>query len=89
MLENIIINTMAPLLFAYGTYHNEQSIKDKALQWLEQTAPESNAITNGFSRLGIEIKNAFDSQALIGLKRVYCDKKRCLECAVGYALLRG
>lgn len=89
MLENIIINTMAPLLFAYGTYHNEQSIKDKALQWLEQTAPESNAITNGFSRLGIEIKNAFDSQALIGLKREYCDKKRCLECAVGYALLRG
>lgn len=88
MIDNIIINTVAPVLFAYGIYHNEQQYKDKALLWLEGTAPEANSITKGFAGLGIENKNAFDSQALIELKNEYCSKKRCLECGVGNALLK-
>ena len=88
MIDNIIINTVAPVLFAYGSYHNEQQYKDKALLWLESTAPEANSITKGFAGLGIENKNAFDSQALIELKNEYCSKKRCLECGVGNALLK-
>ena len=88
MLDNIIINTIAPLLFAYGSYHHEQEYKDRAIQWLEQTAAESNTITRSFQKLGVGNKNAFDSQALIELKQSYCDKKRCLECAVGAGLLR-
>lgn len=88
MIDNIIINTVAPVLFAYGSYHNEQQYKDKALLWLEGTAPEANSITKGFAGLGIENKNAFDSQALIELKNEYCSEKRCLECGVGNALLK-
>ena len=88
MIDNIIINTLAPVLFAYGSYHNEQQYKDKALQWLEGTATEANSITKGFAGLGIKNKNAFDSQALIELKNEYCNKKKCLECGVGNALLK-
>ncbi len=88
MIDNIIINTVVPVIFAYGSYHKEQKYKDKALQWLEETVAEKNAITNGFTRLGIENKNAFDSQALIELKNEYCSKKRCLNCGVGYLLLK-
>jgi hypothetical protein len=55
---------------------------------LEQISEENNSITNGFKILGIENKNAFDSQALIQLKNDYCNQKRCLECAVGNKLLR-
>jgi len=53
-----------------------------------QIAEENNTITNGFKILGIENKNAFDSQALIQLKNDYCNQKRCLDCAVGNKLLR-
>ncbi len=88
MIDNIIINTICPALFAYGSYHNEQLYKDKALKWLEETAAESNAITKGFMQLGIENKNAFDSQALIELKNEYCNNKKCLDCAVGNFLLK-
>ncbi|HRG23826.1 MAG TPA: DUF2851 family protein [Chitinophagaceae bacterium] len=88
MLDNIIINTIAPLLFTYGSYHQEQEFKDRAIQWLEQTAAESNTITRSFLKLGVGNKNAFDSQALIELNQSYCDKKRCLECTVGAGLLR-
>jgi hypothetical protein len=95
MIDNIIINTVAPVVFAYGVYHDESKYREKALKWLEATAAESNSITKGFQELGVvrknsfgENKNAFDSQALIELKNEYCNKKRCLDCAAGNAILR-
>ena len=88
MINNIIINTVAPVLFAYGMHHKEQALKDKALKWLAETAPEKNNITKGWQQLGIANKNACQSQALIELKTQYCDKKKCLDCAVGNALLK-
>ena len=62
MIDNIIINTVAPVLFAYGNYHDENKYKEKALKWLEETAAESNSITKRFQLLGIENKNAFASR---------------------------
>jgi hypothetical protein len=88
MIDNIIINTIAPMLFAYGSYHDEEKYKQKALQWLEEASAENNSITKGFQQLKIGNKNAFDSQALIELKNEYCNKKRCLDCSVGNAILK-
>ena len=88
MIDNILINTIAPILFAYGNFHNDNRYKDKAIHWLEETAAESNSITRGYQELGVEIGSAFDSQAIIELKSQYCDKKRCLECAIGNYLLK-
>jgi hypothetical protein len=88
MIDNIIINTVCPFLFAFGNYQQDERFKEKALHWLELTAPELNGITNRFTDLGIINKNAFDSQSLIELKKYYCDEKKCLECAVGNNLLK-
>lgn len=88
MIDNIIINTVCTVLFAYGNYHDETKYKDKALKWLEQTSAEKNNITKGFQQLGVENKTAFDSQGLIELKNEYCNMKRCLDCGVGNALLK-
>jgi len=88
MVDNILINTVCTVLFAYGHFNNEQKFKDKALKWLEEITAESNSITKGFQKLGLENKNAHDSQALIELKNEYCAKKRCLDCAIGNALLK-
>lgn len=88
MINSILINTIIPIVFAYGLYNREEAYKNKALQWLEEIAAEKNNITNAWAGLGIENKNAFDSQALIELKNEYCNKKRCLNCAVGNRLLK-
>jgi hypothetical protein len=88
MIENILINTICVVLFAYGFYNNENSSKDKAVQWLEAISTEKNSITKGFTQLGITSKTAFDSQALIQLKNNYCNKKLCLDCAIGNKLLK-
>ena len=88
MQHNIIINTIAPILFAYGIYKNEETYKQKALLWLEQIPTENNTIVKGFRAIEIKTKTAADSQALIQLKNNYCTHKRCLECAVGVGLLK-
>lgn len=88
MISNIIINTVCPVLFAWGHYHDDEKYKNKSLHWLEEIPPEKNSITKGFQELNIENKNASDSQALIELKNEYCTKKRCLDCAVGNAILK-
>lgn len=87
MVENIIINTIAPVLFAYGHNRNEQQYKQKAMDLLEQLSPERNSITNHWELIGVSNQDAWDSQALIELKKEYCDKRRCLECAIGNKLL--
>jgi hypothetical protein len=89
MIENVIINTVAPILFAYGVFHNLPEYQQKAIKWLEQTGAESNGITSGFAKLSIKTSRAFDSQALLELKNEYCEKRRCLECAAGHAILKG
>ncbi len=88
MIDNLIINTMAPMVFAYGAVHQNQPMKDKAMQWLTEIRPERNNITRGFEAIGFEIGNAFDSQSLIELKTQYCDHKKCLHCAIGNTLLK-
>lgn len=88
MTGNIIINTVCPVLFAYGDYHDENVYKERALKWLEGVKAEENRITKGFQNLDVSNKNAYDSQALIELKNEYCNKKRCLDCAVGNAILK-
>ena len=87
-VDGIIINTIVPFLFYYGKMKKEDTFKDRAFTFLEQLKPESNAITEGWQHLGLEPKSAHTTQALIQLKNQYCDKKRCLECAIGNGILK-
>ena len=88
MIGGIIINTVAPALFAYGIHYNDEMYKTKAISWLEQMAPEQNSIARGFEKLKFRNNNAFDSQAFIQLKHEYCDKKFCLKCVIGNSILK-
>lgn len=88
MAANILINTIVPVVFAYGHYFTENKYKEKALQWLDEITAEKNSIIQTFAGLGIAVTTAFDSQALIQLKNKYCNQKRCLECAAGNSILK-
>lgn len=84
----LIINTICPFLFLYGKMKDEDAYKEKALQLLEELAPEKNSITKKWQELGVSIENAYQSQALIELKNEYCAKKKCLECGIGNKILK-
>jgi len=85
--NNLLINTIAPLLFVYGDQHLNQAMKDRALLLLEKTAPESNQIIRKWSELGIDSRSAFETQALIQLKNSYCEIKKCLHCQLGAKII--
>ncbi|MEX6687726.1 DUF2851 family protein [Danxiaibacter flavus] len=88
MIENIIINTIAPVLFSYGQYHNEHRWKDKSVDWLSQLRSEDNNITKHWKEKGVSCTSALDSQALLELHKNYCNRKECLRCAVGSKMLK-
>ncbi|MEP6681631.1 MAG: DUF2851 family protein [Parafilimonas sp.] len=87
-IQHIIINAIVPVLFAYGINKNEDAWKEKALNFLIELSPEQNAITKNWKAHQVSNKNALESQALIHLKNNYCNKKKCLDCAVGVKLLK-
>lgn len=84
----LIINTIVPFLFLYGKLRGGEEYQDKAFRLLEKLPPEKNSIINKWNELGMEASSAYRTQALLQLKNEYCNKKRCLECAVGNAILR-
>ena len=88
VIESIIINTIIPMLFAYGTGHKEVDCVSKAMEWLNELTAESNSIINQWRKIGIHPVNAAQSQALLELKHEYCDMKKCLNCTVGKTLLK-
>lgn len=86
-LDVMIINTVVPIIFAYGRKRNDEAYVEKALNYLETIKPESNSIIRQFASYGVSVENAGTTQALIQLKREYCEKKKCLYCRIGYKLL--
>ncbi len=82
------INTIVPLLYAYGIRHNSEQHKQRAVALLEKLPPEDNYIVRQWKQCGLTVTSAADSQALIQLKREYCDRKDCLRCRFAYEYLK-
>jgi hypothetical protein len=86
--ENILVNTVIPLLVCYAEKKDDKRYLDKALQLLETLPGEDNFITRLWKDLTLPIKNAFDAQASIELYNNFCMPKKCLSCPVGLSLLK-
>lgn len=84
----IIINTLVPVLFAYGKYKSDESLCEKALGWLNELKPERNHFVEEWQSAGIECRYAADSQAVIQLVSRYCQPKDCLRCRFGHEYIR-
>ncbi len=87
-VDLIMLNSIVPVMFAYGLYTGNETIKEKAIALLESITAESNSIIKEWAALKYEAENALESQALIQLKNEYCNKKRCLNCHIGTYLLK-
>ncbi|RIV26958.1 DUF2851 family protein [Fibrisoma montanum] len=86
--ENIIINTVVPLLAAYAHHRGQSAYVDRAIALLEQLPAEQNHLMDEWDALGLGIRTAFDSQAAIELYNEFCTVKKCLSCQIGAALLQ-
>lgn len=87
-IDLLVINTVIPFLYAYGKYKTDNILIQRANGLLEEMRPENNFIVRIWKECGLEAAHAGDSQALIQLKKNYCDIKKCLYCRIGYEYLK-
>jgi hypothetical protein len=86
-LDLIVLNTIIPLQFAYGKSQGKE-VSEDLINILNDVKAEKNSIIDKFSSFGLKPKNAFETQSLLQLKNEYCNKSKCLDCAIGMELLK-
>lgn len=85
-IDLLLINTIIPLKYSYAK-QNGASVEAEVLSLISEINSEKNSIVDTFNSLRLISKSALQSQGLIQLKTEYCDKNKCLQCAVGNSLL--
>ena len=81
------INAVIPLMAAYAAANGDRTLEDRAVELMHKIGAENNTVISMFHRAGIESPDAFTTQALIQLRRNYCEKKKCLFCRIGHRKL--
>ena len=86
-LDVLVINVAIPLLHARAMARGDYEAMNRAAEMLQSLKSEENSIVRLFATAGIESHDAFTSQALIELRREYCEQKKCIYCRFGHRML--
>jgi hypothetical protein len=86
LMDLLIINTIIPLKFCYAVQHGKD-VSEEILELATKISSEENTVVKKFNSLKNISKSACQSQALLQLKTEYCDKNKCLDCAIGGYIL--
>jgi len=86
-VDLILINAVLPVKYTYHK-NSEENIADEILDFYRDVAPEKNTVTAGWSSMRVKAENALQTQALLHHHKNYCEKKNCLDCGIGFQLLR-
>lgn len=82
----LILNTVLPLRFVFEKHHGIFDEEKFLAIYLDMEA-EKNKYINQFKKIGKTAQNAIESQAIIQLKKHYCNKIRCLDCNIGCKII--
>ncbi|WCM43380.1 DUF2851 family protein [Flavobacterium sp. CBA20B-1] len=82
----LLVNTILPFQYVY---HQQlgTDVLEEVLQHYQSIAAEKNSTIDLFKKLKVSVESSLDSQALLHLKKNYCDARRCLSCEVGIKLM--
>ena len=87
--DNLLVNTVAPLLAAVSKAEDRPALIDRAVALLETLPPEDNRITRHWNDFGLPLKTAAGAQGSLEWFQAWCQPKGCLRCAVGLAIVKG
>lgn len=83
----LVINTIIPMKFVYARFLGGD-ITEQLIALLRAVPAEKNTVIAKFVDLQVQANTAMESQGLLELKSEFCDKKRCLYCAIGDQILK-
>lgn len=87
-IENMLINTMIPMMFLFGKDTLKPALAEKAIDLMHEIGPENNLIIRRWRSSGVHAQNGAETQALIELKKNYCNPRKCLRCHIGNQIVR-
>lgn len=88
MINNLIINVISPMSFAYGKAIKDDRYCNYATELIASLPSETNSIIDNWKTIGLTSKSAMQSQSLIELYSNYCSVKKCLSCAIGVKIMK-
>lgn len=86
-MDLIILNTVLPLKYTYHKYHSEEAAEE-IIELYKNITAEKNSVIQNWKNLGVNIKNALETQSLIYHHKNLCEEKNCLTCSIGFKLLK-
>ena len=86
-VELILINAILPLKYAYHKNFDEDAA-DEILEFYRKITPEKNSIITSWNQLQVKTESALQSQAFLYHHKNFCLKKDCLNCGIGFQLLK-
>jgi hypothetical protein len=87
MINNLILNALLPSLYQYSRLNHRVIKKSELIKAYKNLPPEENKITRKWDKIGIKIKNAYESQASLEIYKQFCLLKKCASCEVGKKIL--
>jgi len=85
--ELLLVNTIIPMQYVWACSKDLEEEVERITALSVELKAETNGVVSLFEQEGVTVENAFDSQALIQLKKTYCNTNKCLSCAVGRSIL--
>ena len=85
-IDLLILNCILPIKFAFGHVHGN-IIPELLVGLASEIISEKNTIIDKFNGIGLVSSNSYQSQALLQLKKEYCNTNKCLSCAIGQKLI--
>jgi len=86
-IDLIIINAILPIKYFYQKNQNPD-IVDDIFDFYRELKPEKNSVLDEWKSLGMKFKNALQTQAFLYQYKTFCTQKKCLNCAIGFQLLK-
>jgi hypothetical protein len=87
-IDLLIINTVVPVQFSFAKFTNNIELESLSVSMLSKLPNEKNTRVEKYNSLRKNTAtNAMESQALLQLKKHYCDQHKCLKCNLGIELL--
>ncbi|MEZ4838973.1 DUF2851 family protein [Flavobacterium sp.] len=85
-IDLLVLNCILPIKFAFA-HINGNSIEENIVALASEIVSEKNTIIDKFKSVGLASTNSYQSQAMLQLKKEYCNINKCLHCAIGQKLI--
>ena len=86
-IEILLMNSVLPIIYTYYKNLNPEKT-EQVVEWYKNLRPEKNSIINHWKKLGVKFTNALETQAFLFQYKHYCSEKKCLNCSIGFQILK-